>query len=130
MSVTPITVSDGQSTSCGWAVICDGCGNGLQFCLDGNPDYEIDTEFFAGSGAAARSATNRGWSLEPPEGRDGAYCPDCVAADSVVEALDTRIFQAGQRARCEGKALRENPHRVRSNASMWAKGWCDQERNP
>lgn len=75
MTTTRINLAGGQSD--GWAVICDGCGVGLQFLLDGNPDYEIDTEFFGSPQAAAQTATNRGWLVEPPDGRDGAFCPLC-----------------------------------------------------
>lgn len=74
----------------GWAVICDGCGNALQFLLDDKPENEIGTEWFDDASAAAKSATNRGWSLEPPDGRDGAYCPMCVdEADAAEESEAT-----------------------------------------
>ena len=127
MSVTPISLSDGQATNCGWAVICDGCGMGLQFLLDDDPRAEIDTEVFGSSQAAARSAMNRGWELEPPDGRDGAYCPDCIEADAAGVRLKAKVFEDGQRARRQGKNLGDNPHYVRDVGAAWAKGWCDQD---
>lgn len=125
MSVRIIPASANDPYAGGWVVYCDGCGNGLAYLLD--DAHEVDTEMFGSCESASRSAANRGWSLEPPDGRDGAYCPDCVASDADEVALNARVFQAGQEARRAGKHLRDNPHRVRELGALWAKGWCDTD---
>lgn len=78
MSIRPAQLFGVGDSSGGYVVVCDGCGMGLQFLLDDDPRNEIDTEQFASLESAARSAVNRGWSVEPPDGKDGAYCPECV----------------------------------------------------
>jgi hypothetical protein len=64
-----------------WEVSCDGCGIGLPLILGEDAAGKIGT-CFNSAATVFQSARQLGWSIEPPDGRDGAYCPSCQETDA------------------------------------------------